>query len=258
MAILKEGNDKYELRIKSYTSKTYFDEHVKVEDREKPGDWEFKRHIIGEEGFRIWERELTFYTLKRSRERRGPEQFESNSGHTISLVDDDLVEELKPSIEQSNASDDSSGSDNYKPGPPNASRRIKTEPKDKEDRPTKKSKHSKTRRQSIKGEDTSDNELPAKKRAKNTKLSRANEDSASASDEEDSSPEYPVKNAKVRKSRRKSISKGDVSVHGDLEKEKAKARKLADEIETKKELAKLQTSNSSWKRKLRRSRRRNP
>ncbi|KAH7377948.1 hypothetical protein BKA64DRAFT_750362 [Cadophora sp. MPI-SDFR-AT-0126] len=52
MAILKDGDDTYEVRIKRYPDGTYFDEHIKVEEREKPGAEECTRYIVGEAGMR--------------------------------------------------------------------------------------------------------------------------------------------------------------------------------------------------------------
>jgi hypothetical protein len=49
MAILSEGDDQYEVRIKRYPDKTYFDEHIKVGDREKPNAQSCERYIVGEE-----------------------------------------------------------------------------------------------------------------------------------------------------------------------------------------------------------------
>ena len=50
MAILKIGGDEVEDRIKRYPDGTYFDEHVKVEEREKPWERECTRYIVGEDG----------------------------------------------------------------------------------------------------------------------------------------------------------------------------------------------------------------
>jgi hypothetical protein len=52
MAILKCGNDEYEVRIKRYPEKTYFDEYVKTGDREKSSAIACDRYIIGEDGVR--------------------------------------------------------------------------------------------------------------------------------------------------------------------------------------------------------------
>jgi hypothetical protein len=52
MAILKSGNDEYEVRIKRYPEKTYFDEYVKTGDREKSSAISCDRYIIGEDGVR--------------------------------------------------------------------------------------------------------------------------------------------------------------------------------------------------------------
>ncbi|PVH79765.1 hypothetical protein DL98DRAFT_655164 [Cadophora sp. DSE1049] len=52
MAILKDGNDTYEVRIKRYPDGTYFDEHIKVEEREKPDATISTRYIVGEAGMR--------------------------------------------------------------------------------------------------------------------------------------------------------------------------------------------------------------
>lgn len=50
MAIPKDGDDEYEVRIKRYPDKTYFEEHIKIGDREKPGATSCGRYIVGEEG----------------------------------------------------------------------------------------------------------------------------------------------------------------------------------------------------------------
>ena len=53
MAILKgSGNDEYEVRIKRYPEKTYFDEYIKTGDREKPGAASCDRYMVGEDGAR--------------------------------------------------------------------------------------------------------------------------------------------------------------------------------------------------------------
>lgn len=52
MAILKSGNDEYEVRIKRYPEKTYFDEYVKTGDREKSSATSCNRYIVGENGVR--------------------------------------------------------------------------------------------------------------------------------------------------------------------------------------------------------------
>jgi hypothetical protein len=52
MAILKSGNDEYEVRIKRYPEKTYFDEYVKTGHREKSSATSCDRYIIGEDGVR--------------------------------------------------------------------------------------------------------------------------------------------------------------------------------------------------------------
>jgi hypothetical protein len=52
MAILKSGGDEYEVRIKKYPEKTYFDEYIKTGDREEPSDTSCDRYIIGEDGVR--------------------------------------------------------------------------------------------------------------------------------------------------------------------------------------------------------------
>jgi hypothetical protein len=53
MAILKEGKDQYEVRIKRCPDETYFDEYIDFENREKPDATRCKRYIIGEEGKRF-------------------------------------------------------------------------------------------------------------------------------------------------------------------------------------------------------------
>jgi hypothetical protein len=52
MAILKSGSDEYEVRIKRYPEKTYFDECVKTGDREEPSATSCDRYIVGEDGVR--------------------------------------------------------------------------------------------------------------------------------------------------------------------------------------------------------------
>jgi hypothetical protein len=52
MAILKNGNNEYEVRIKRYPEKTYFDEYVKTGDREEPWAMSCDRYIVGEDGVR--------------------------------------------------------------------------------------------------------------------------------------------------------------------------------------------------------------
>lgn len=52
MAILKSGNDEYEVCFKRYPEKTYFDEYVKTGDREKSSATSCDRYIIGEDGVR--------------------------------------------------------------------------------------------------------------------------------------------------------------------------------------------------------------
>ena len=52
MAILKSGSDEYEVRIKRYPEKTYFDEYVKTGDREEPSATSCDRYIVGEDGVR--------------------------------------------------------------------------------------------------------------------------------------------------------------------------------------------------------------
>jgi hypothetical protein len=50
MAILSEHGNQYEVRIKRIPQNTYFKEHVKVGDRQKPDDFECDRYIVGEPG----------------------------------------------------------------------------------------------------------------------------------------------------------------------------------------------------------------
>jgi hypothetical protein len=50
MAILKGGNEEYEVRIKRYPEKTYFDEYIKTGEREKTAATKCKRYIVGEDG----------------------------------------------------------------------------------------------------------------------------------------------------------------------------------------------------------------
>ena len=50
MAILKCGNEEYEVRIKRYPEKTYFDEYIKTGEREKTAATTCKRYIVGEGG----------------------------------------------------------------------------------------------------------------------------------------------------------------------------------------------------------------
>jgi hypothetical protein len=50
MAILSEDGNEYEVRIKRIPQDTYFKEHVKVGDREKPDAVECDRYIVGEQG----------------------------------------------------------------------------------------------------------------------------------------------------------------------------------------------------------------
>ncbi|KAK0101031.1 hypothetical protein ONS96_006261 [Cadophora gregata f. sp. sojae] len=52
MAILNDGNDTYEVRIKRYPDGTYFDEHIKVEEREKLGARKCTRYLVGEADMR--------------------------------------------------------------------------------------------------------------------------------------------------------------------------------------------------------------
>ncbi|KAE8450144.1 hypothetical protein EG329_006925 [Mollisiaceae sp. DMI_Dod_QoI] len=49
-SILKQGDDQYEVRIKHFPNKTYFDDHIKVEAREKSGATKCERYIAVEEG----------------------------------------------------------------------------------------------------------------------------------------------------------------------------------------------------------------
>jgi hypothetical protein len=60
MAILKSGNDEYEVRIKRYLEKTYFDEYIKTGEREKKAATTCKRYIVGGDGVRY----TTEVTLK--------------------------------------------------------------------------------------------------------------------------------------------------------------------------------------------------
>jgi len=48
MAILKDGTDEYEVRIKRYPDGTYFDEYVSTREREKSEVRNCDRFIIGE------------------------------------------------------------------------------------------------------------------------------------------------------------------------------------------------------------------
>jgi hypothetical protein len=50
MAILAEDGNQYEVRIKRIPHNTYFEEHVKVGDREKPDAIKCDRYIVGEPG----------------------------------------------------------------------------------------------------------------------------------------------------------------------------------------------------------------
>jgi len=50
MAILKDGTDEYEVRIKRYPDKTYFDEYVTLSEREEVKARKCDRYIVGEEG----------------------------------------------------------------------------------------------------------------------------------------------------------------------------------------------------------------
>jgi hypothetical protein len=50
MAIFSEDGNQYEVRIKRIPQNTYFEEHVQVGDREKPGAIECDRYIVGELG----------------------------------------------------------------------------------------------------------------------------------------------------------------------------------------------------------------
>jgi hypothetical protein len=50
MAILTEGGNKCEVRIKRIPQNTYFKEHVKVGGREKPDAIQCDRYIVGEQG----------------------------------------------------------------------------------------------------------------------------------------------------------------------------------------------------------------
>lgn len=59
-------------------------------------------------------------------------------------------------------------------------------------------------------------------------------------DQDISSYERPIKKSKVRHTLRESSSRGHDSFDDELEKKKAKSRKLAEAIETEKRLAKLQ------------------
>ncbi|KAG4436986.1 hypothetical protein IFR05_007524 [Cadophora sp. M221] len=68
MAILKDGNDKYEVRIKRYPDRTYFDEHIRVEDRyagkttkDMTTQLEFANLVI--DGQKILEARLAFLGL---------------------------------------------------------------------------------------------------------------------------------------------------------------------------------------------------
>lgn len=48
MAILKEHKDQYEVRVKKYSDNTYFDEHLRLDAREKPGATSCRRYIVPE------------------------------------------------------------------------------------------------------------------------------------------------------------------------------------------------------------------
>jgi len=50
MAILTQDENEIEVRIKRHPEKTYFAEHVKVGDREKPGATSCERYIVPEPG----------------------------------------------------------------------------------------------------------------------------------------------------------------------------------------------------------------
>lgn len=191
----------------------------------------------------VWERKLAFETLKASLKimlqyrgwpdiqkakrdyERGEtqKQYESISGEIISLIDDDPIKALQPSIEEDDAGDVDLA----------ASRTIKSEPKDSDNQLTRTTKRTKTRKESvIKDESSSDNERPTKKhRSKHQE---------SESDEEGFVDIRPAKKSRTHKSRRTSFSEDDESVDAELEKKKAKAQKLAEAIETEKRLAKLQ------------------
>ena len=49
MAILTDGDDKYEVKIKKFPENTYFDEHVKAGEREKPDARSCDRYIVVED-----------------------------------------------------------------------------------------------------------------------------------------------------------------------------------------------------------------
>ena len=49
MAILTNGDDKYEVKIKKFPENTYFDEHVKIGEREKPDARSCDRYIVVED-----------------------------------------------------------------------------------------------------------------------------------------------------------------------------------------------------------------
>jgi hypothetical protein len=51
MAIFFDGDaNGYEVRVKRHPERTYFEEHVKMERRERLWDHERERYIIGESG----------------------------------------------------------------------------------------------------------------------------------------------------------------------------------------------------------------
>jgi len=50
MAILEEGEDEYEVTIKRHPAGTYFEEHIKIGDREKLGCLTRDRYIVSEAG----------------------------------------------------------------------------------------------------------------------------------------------------------------------------------------------------------------
>jgi hypothetical protein len=50
MAILKDDNDEYEVRISRHPGNAQFDEYIKIGDREKPKDTECVHYIVGEAG----------------------------------------------------------------------------------------------------------------------------------------------------------------------------------------------------------------
>jgi hypothetical protein len=52
MAILRDGSNEYEIRIKRYPDGTYFDEYIKLDNREQQGGTACYRYIVGEDGVR--------------------------------------------------------------------------------------------------------------------------------------------------------------------------------------------------------------